>query len=298
MTNIINIFWKTLCMIWPKMAVHIQYKHILNKKLNLRNPEDLNEKINYLKFHADLNEWARLADKYAVREYVKERGLGEILVPLYGKYDTPDKLIDNWTTLPHKFVLKTNHGCGEIKVVKDKNAVDLDVFKKKANSWLKDRYGLMTNEKHYLKIKPCLVVEKLLEDPSVSSFSRSLIDYKVWCFNGKPYCFFVAVDRDVEHVEAGHHVFFDTYDLQWNRIEGAMSGKTPLPDRVLTKPKNLERLIEYASILAKGHKQVRVDFYDINGIIYFGEMTFTSQGGYMDYFSDDFLLELGKQFEL
>ena len=298
MINIKNICWEALCVVWPEIAVRIQNKHILGKKINLHNPEDLNEKVNYLKFHSDLDEWARLADKYTVREYVMQRGLGDILVPIYGKYDTPEKMIADWALLPHSFIIKTNHGCGEIKVVKDKDAVDLEELRKEANNWLKERYGLVTNEKHYLKIKPCLIVEQLLVDTSVLDFSRSLIDYKVWCFNGKPYCIFVAVDRDVEHVEAGHHVFFDSYDLQWNRIEGAMSGKTPLPGRILPKPKNLERLLECASILSNGHKQVRVDFYDINGKIYFGEMTFTSQGGYMNYFSNDFLLELGKQFDV
>ena len=125
-------------------------------------------------------------------------------------------------------------------------------------------------------------MEQLLEDNTVADFSRSLIDYKVWCFDGKPYCFFVGVDRDVEHTDGSHHVFFDAYDTKWNRIENAMTGKTPLPDRTLPKPKNLERLLECAAILSKGLKQVRVDLYDIEGKIYFGEMTLTSQGGYMD----------------
>ena len=258
----------------------------------------MNEKINYLKFHADLDEWARLADKYAVREYVIERGLSEILVPLYGKYDTPQELIADWEGLPKSFVVKANHGCGEIKIVRDKNTIDLRKLEEETTAWLKERFGRGTNEKHYLRIKPCLIVEQLLEDNTVADFSRSLIDYKVWCFDGKPYCFFVGVDRDVEHTDGSHHVFFDAYDTKWNRIENAMTGKTPLPDRTLPKPKNLERLLECAAILSKGLKQVRVDLYDIEGKIYFGEMTLTSQGGYMDYFTKDFLLEMGKQFEV
>ena len=288
--------WHMLCRVAPKTAVKIQYRHILGgAEIDFKNPQDLNEKINYLKFHADMDEWARLADKYAVREYVIERGLGEILVPLYGKYDTPEELIADWASLPQKFVIKTNHGCGEIKVVKDKDKIDLELLKAEATAWLKERYGRGTNERHYLKIKPCITVEQLLEDPSVSGFSCSIIDYKIWCFDGKPYCIFLGVDRNLESHD--HSVKFDVYDTQWNRIEGAMSGTHELPP-LLEKPKNFERLLECSSILSKGHKQVRVDLYDIDGKIYFGEMTLTSQGGYMDYFSKEFLLEMGKQFEV
>jgi hypothetical protein len=282
----------------PKMAVRIQYKHILGgAEIDLENPKDLNEKINYLKFHSNMDVWARLADKYSVREYVIERGLSEILVPLYGKYDTPEELVADWNGLPEKFVIKTNHGCGTVKLVRDKSLVDLDNLKTELRAWLKMRYGLATNEKHYLRIKPCIIVEALLEDASVKDFSRSLVDYKCWCFDGRPYCFFIGVDRDMDNIKA-HHVLFDAYDTEWNRIEGAMSGKMPLPDRVLDKPKNLERMLECAAILSKGLKQVRVDMYDIDGRIYLGEMTLSSQSGYMDYFSKDFLLELGSQFDV
>ena len=277
----------------------VYYKHILGgAKIDLHDPKDLNEKINYLKFHSDLDEWASLADKYAVREYVIKRGLGDILIPLYGKYDTPRDLINDWDGLPKSFVVKANHGCGEIKLIKDKTKEDLQRLEQEAMGWLRERFGRDTNERHYLRIKPCLIVEQLLVDPSVESFSRSLVDYKIWCFEGKPYCIFVAVDRDLEKIEGEHHVFFDVYDNQWNRIEGAMTGKTPLPERILPKPKNMERLLECASILSKGHKQMRVDLYDIEGRVYFGELTMTSQGGYMDYFTKDFLLMLGSQFDV
>ena len=277
----------------------VYYKHILGgAKIDLNNPKDLNEKINYLKFHSDLDEWASLADKYAVREYVIKRGLGDILIPLYGKYDTPRDLINDWDGLPKSFVVKANHGCGEIKLIKDKTKEDLQRLEQEAMGWLRERFGRDTNERHYLRIKPCLIVEQLLVDPSVESFSRSLVDYNIWCFEGKPYCIFVAVDRDLEKIEGEHHVFFDVYDNQWNRIEGAMTGKTPLPERILPKPKNMERLLECASILSKGHKQMRVDLYDIEGRVYFGELTMTSQGGYMDYFTKDFLLMLGSQFDV
>lgn len=293
MNKVLQLGWRILCHAMPKLAVKIQYRHIMGEKIDLNNPKDLNEKINYLKFHADLNEWARLADKYEVREYVKERGLGHILVPLYGKYNSHGELIEDWKNLPDSFVIKSNHGCGNIILVKDKNTEDLKSIEKETTGWLKVRFGEETNEPHYKLIKPCLIVEELLEDKNVPSSSKSLIDYKIWCFNGKPYCILVVANRDRE----AHSFQLDTYDLDWNRIEGALTSVHGRPS-LLPKPQNLDYLLEYASVLSKGHKQVRVDLYNIDGKTYFGEMTFTSQGGYMNYYTKEFLLEMGKQFEV
>ena len=167
---------------------------------------------------------------------ILERGLGDILIPLYGKYDTPHELFLDWDGVPEKFVIKSNHGCGTIKLVYDKDNIDKDVLNRELTQWLKQRYGLETNEKHYLKIKPCLIVEALMEDPSVKDFSRSLIDYKIWCFNGKPYTCFVAFDRDIY----SEHHYFSCYDLNWNHIPEVMTH--PVPNINLDKPKNFEKI--------------------------------------------------------
>lgn len=294
MNKVSQFGWHILCRMMPKLAVKIQYRYIMGEKIDLKNPKDLNEKINYLKFHANLNEWARLADKYEVREYVKERGLGQILVSLYGKYYSSSDLIEDWKNLPVSFVIKSNHACGTVLIVKDKNTENLNRIKKETEGWLKIKFGEGTNEPHYKIIKPCLIVEELLEeDNNVFSLSKSLIDYKIWCFDGKPYCILVVVNRDRET----HRYQLDTYDLDWNRIEGALTSVHGRPS-ILPKPQNLDYMLECASILSSGHKQVRVDLYNINGKIYFGEMTFTSQGGYMNYFTKEFLLEMGCQFEV
>lgn len=295
MNNVFSLGWRLLCYCFPRVAVRIQYRHIMGRKINLSNPKDINEKINYLKFHANQVEWARLADKFAVREYVKGRGLGEFLIPLYGKYDSGEELIDDWENLPDSFVIKSNHGCGTVKLVHNKHLENLFKIKEEMDEWLKMKFGVDTNEPHYRLIKPCIIVEKLLADPKVNDYSCSLIDYKVWCFNGKPYCFFIGVDRHIDGMN--QTVKFDAYDTEWNRIVGVMTDAHELPP-LLPKPKNLQNLLKCASILSKGHKQVRVDLYDIDGKIYFGEMTFTSQGGYMDYFTQEFLLELGSQFDV
>lgn len=298
MNKAFKLIWKSLCLFMPQTAAKIQYKHIMRQSIDFSNPRDINEKINFLKFNSDLEEWARLSDKYAVRDYLKERGLNDILVPLYGKYDNAKELLNDWDNFPQSFIIKANHGCGTIKLVRDKEKVNKIHLEKEMSAWLKDKYGLETNERHYLKIKPCLIVEALLEDNSVKDFSRSLIDYKIWCFDGKPYCILVCVDRNIDNTDAEHYVHLDTYDLQWNRIENSMSDIVSLPSQKIPKPQNLERMLKCASLLSQNHKQVRVDLYNIDGKIYFGEMTFTSQSGYMNYFSREFLLELGDQINL
>lgn len=293
MRRIASISWHLLCRLFPRTAVRIQYRHIMGRKINLSNPQDLNEKINYLKFHADLGEWARLTDKYTVREYIKERGVSDILVPLYGKYNSGEELVDDWNNLPDSFIIKSNHGCGTVKMVHDKHSEDLSEIRKETEGWLKMKFGVGTNEPHYKLIKPCIIVENLLEDHSMHSFSKSMIDYKVWCFDGKPYSILVVANRDYQ---TGSYQL-DTYDIHWNRIDGALTNVHERPP-LLPKPKNFEEMLECASVLAKGHKQVRVDLYDIDGRIYFGEMTFTSQGGYMNYYTPEFLLAMGREFSV
>lgn len=288
-----SMLWNVFSLRFPQIASRIMYWHIMGRMPHFNHPRDLNEKINYLKFHANLEEWARLTDKYAVREYIKERGLGDILVPLYGKYGSGEELIEDWINLPDSFVIKSNHGCGTVKLVHNKHSINLSMIKKETDGWLKKKFGVDTNEPHYKLIKPCIIVEKLLEDHSFLSFSKSVIDYKVWCFDGKPYSILVVANRNYQ---TGSYQL-DAYDVYWNRINGALTDVHGSPS-LLPKPKNYDKLLDYASILSKDHKQVRVDLYDIDGKIYFGELTFTSQGGYMNYFTKDFLLEMGGQFEV
>lgn len=269
-----------------------------NRHINWDNPQDLNEKINWLKFHADMREWARLADKYAVREYVAERGLADILVPLYGKWDTAQGVLDAWDSLPEEFVLKSNNGCGRLLIVSRENggkqAVDLKKLRKTLNQWLAEHdYGLQFAELHYQFIPNCIIAEKLLKDESIKGFSSSaLIDYKIWCFDGNPYGCFVAFNK--ADLEKKRWKCF--YDLQWVPHPEWMS--EPDSVYVLPKPSKWERMLDVASALSRGIPEVRVDLYTIGGAVYFGEMTLTSHGGYMPYYTQELLLDMGKQVEL
>lgn len=266
------------------------YRFFMHRDIQLASPQDINEKINWEKLNGDYKRWALLADKYRVREYITSKGLKDILIPLYGVWDSADKI--EFDCLPDSFILKTNGGSGDAVIVKDKNSIDIHEIVKKINRFLRMPYGVHSGEPHYLFIKPKVIAEKLLEP--IESFSTSLIDYKIWCLNGVPSYIFVCYSRSKQEVKV------ETYDLDWKHhpeysvfndhyVNGG--GKVP-------KPQNFDRMLEIARILAEGFKQVRVDLYNIDGHIYFGELTFTSNGGYMDYYTPDFLLEMGKNIDL
>lgn len=288
--------WYWMVSHYPKFCCKLLYRKVMGKRLNFNNPQNLNEKIQWLKFHADMDVWARLADKYAVREYVKECGLENILVQLYGKYDTPEELLADWDNLPQKFVLKSNNGCGTVNLIKDKSQIDKSALKKQLHQWLKKKdIGLGTVELHYTRIRPCLIAEELLEDLSIKEYSRSLIDYKIWCLNGEPYLYAAIYDRDFEK----HHTQFDLYDLNWKPIRQEVTHSESRQYKLfLPKPKKWEQMLEYARVLAQGHPQVRMDFYNIDGRIVFGEMTFTAKGGFQDDYSEHILMEMGQKINL
>lgn len=271
-----------------KVTISHVYKKVLGKPMNWENPVDLNEKINWLKVYGDTSKWTEYADKFLVRNYIEKCGLSEILVPLYGVYN--DACDIDFDSLPNSFVIKANHGSGDCIIVKDKR--DLDVVKTRAelNNFLRYRYGLYQGEPHYMGIKPKIVIEKLLDNDELS-FTKTLVDYKVWCFDGKPYSIWACYNRSKTET------YVDVYDMDWhchpehsvyNNFYKAGKGIVP-------KPINFEKMLNAAAILSKGFPELRVDFYEVKGELYFGELTFTSHGGYMDFYSQEYLIELGNQ---
>ena len=175
-----------------KLAEHL-YIDATGKKegINWEHPRDLNEKINWLKFNTDTTKWSELADKYAVRSFVEEKGFGRYLVPLLGVWSNADQI--DFSKLPNSFVLKTNNGAGTVMVVEDKSIIDETQVRTLLNKWLKKQFGLKQAEPHYLKIKPLIIAEAMLKEKSL--ISSSLIDYKIWCFGGKAFGTFVCYDR-------------------------------------------------------------------------------------------------------
>ena len=264
------------------------HKSLVGYDIDWKNPKTLNEKINWMKFNTDTTEWTRLADKYLVREYVKERR-GETALPkLYAVWRSADEI--DFSILPKKFILKTNHGCHTVMPVLDKDKVDINIVKRQFDVWMKKQYGYDTAEPHYLEIKPLIIAEELLDNDA--TFTTALADYKVYCFDGNPFCILVCTDRNVAKTT------FSYFDCDWNPLHNVLNEKLKGSDVAIPKPDCLKLLLEYASILAKGHPQVRVDFYITHGKIYFGEMTFTSEGGYDGDITKEFCIEMGKHITL
>lgn len=267
---------------FPEAVVRLRYFLRFKKPLNLKNPQTLNEKILYMSLRTDTNLWTRLADKYSVRGYIEECGLSDILVPLHGHWESAEEM--DFDALPEGFVLKTVQGSGDIIFVRDKSQMDRESVRKKMDVAVKTKYGELEGGKHYMRIKPGIVAEGLLENDAESErHSSSIIDYKVWCFNGKPHYIWVCCNRD----KSGTDVM--VYDLDWNaHPEFSVASSYFRQGREIPRPANLERMLEVAEKLAKPFPVVRVDLYNIAGRIYFGEMTFTSVAGLMNFYSDEF----------
>lgn len=276
----------------PELLVKIRYYVRFHKRLNLDNPETLNEKILYQSLRTEIGLRTKLTDKWRVREYVEECGLSNHLVKLYGVWDNASKI--NFNELPEQFVLKPNHGCGDVIIVKDKKQINRELIISRLNENLNRRYGELEGGRHYYDIVPVVVAEELLINDNVSAqYSSSIIDYKIWCFNGKASYVMTCSNRKDETTE------LMIYDTTWKRCPEYMNfNKYHLEGKYLPKPKSFERMLEIAEVLAKPFSVVRVDLYNLDGRIYFGEMTFTSLGGLMEYYVDEFQEMAGSLIDL
>lgn len=265
-------------LVFAKRVASMLYKNTFNKNINWENPKNLNEKINWLAFNTDTEKWSVLADKYSVQEYVKEKGLGFLLNPIYEKWDNIEDI--NFNNLPDSFAIKTNCGCGDTIIVKNKNEQNISILKEKFKNTLLDRFGIITAEPHYLRIKPCIFAEKLLEG--------EIIDYKVWCFNGKPYCIQTISNRDKDKKD------MNIFDTKWEEKRTWLNPYYQNKNTI-EKPKQLNEILQYAEILAEGFPQVRVDFYIKENKVIFGEMTFTAACGRLVSFTNEALDKMGKE---
>lgn len=286
----INLLYLVLYKIKPRYAAELMYRHAFHKSMNLKNPQNLVEKIYWLQYNTDTSLWSLCADKYRMREYVGSKGLSGYLPRLYGHWDNPDDI--DFASLPAEFVLKSNNGCGTVRIVRDKSTIDIATTKKTLKKWLKP-YGYVGGQTHYLRIKPCIIAEELLHQDGEQSgnYSISLIDYKVWCFNGKPECILVVYNRE------GSNYLMDMYDITWKRIPNSLKKNKHYgaEGENIPTPVCLEEILEIAKKLSEPFEEVRVDFYVIGNRPVIGELTFTS--GYGNY-ADAFYDYLGSKLEL
>ena len=259
------------------------YKKRTGRELNLENPKSFNEKIQWLKLYDNSPLKTKLADKYLVREWIKENLGEEYLIPLLGVYDSFDEI--DFDKLPDKFVLKANHGCAWNIIVKDKQKFDKNKAKKKFDKWMKRNYALKAGfEMQYKDIPPKIVAEAFIQDSK-----GELNDYKVLSFNGEPKFIWIDQGRFSNRTE-------NIYDTEWNLQPFLLTYENSKEE--VPPPKNLETMIEFARKLSKDFALVRVDFYNVDGKIYFGEMTFTSASGVDVFKPAEYDLKLGEMLEL
>lgn len=272
----------------PIRVARLKFFYKLHRWPDFEHPKDINEKINWMKFYGDTTSWPLLADKYRVREYVKDCGLEDCLVQLIGKWDTVDEI--DWDQLPQQFVMKCNNGSGDVVICKDKSLLDIEATKKHFYKSLLEKLSVLSGEPHYAKIKPCIIAEKLLDVSTQPCNSNSLVDYKIWVFQGKPKFIWCTWNRKKYHANVA------LYDMDWKfHPEWSVWTNHYLkPVEQIPRPREFNRLIEIAGELGKGQPAARIDLYIVDDRIYFGEITMTSQGGYQDFYTQEFLDKLGE----
>ena len=259
-----NMFW------WIKDEeyVKIKYKLEMNKRLNLQDPKTFNEKLQWLKLYDRNPEYTQMVDKFEAKKYVANIIGKKYIIPTLGLWDKFEDI--DFTKLPNQFVLKPTHASGNVFICKNKDEIDYKKLKKTVQKWLKRNYYLVHREWPYKNVKPRIIAEEYMEDQI-----GELIDYKVYAFNGQ--CDYVMVCFDRIKGETK----FIYYDRNWNIKKEFSKDGIKYGDTIkIEKPKNLGKMFEFAEILSKNIPFVRVDFYESNGNLYLGELTFYPSAGF------------------
>ena len=269
-----------------KGYISYQYKYITHHKLDWKGLNRYTEKLQYLRLYVypkdDLV--SKCAGRVGVREYVKEQGFDELLIKTYGVFDRFEDI--DFSKLPNQFVLKCSHGCAMNYICYDKSRINYEELKKKFNKWLKTNYGKKTLELHYSKIKPQIIIEELmLENGKLPT------EYKIHVFNGKARNLYVVTSRGVD-------IKYNNYYIDWTPFDGSQFNGWKKTDYPLKKPSNFDEMVVFAEKLASKFPFVRVDLYNINGKIYFSEMTFTPAKGTLILDDDQCDFEMGKWLDI
>lgn len=250
----------------PEFVSKIYFRKVVGYKLNLKKPHTFNEKIQWLKLYEwPNNELAiKCADKYGVRDYLKDKHMDKYLNELLGVWNNADDI--NFDKLPKQFALKCTHGCGYNIIVDDKETLDIEKTRKQLNKWLKEDFGKFNAEPHYSKMKPKIICEKYL--------GGNITDYKFYFFNGKFEFMYIA-----SGFGKGDDERITMFDKEGNIAPFRRTDYKIMPDAKL--PKHFEEMKKLGVELAKDFVFVRVDWFEENNKIYFGELTFTPCGGMM-----------------
>jgi hypothetical protein len=294
-----RIFWrvftrtKLFSVLPDKWALKIIYRNIFFKKLNLKNPKTFNEKLQWLKLYNRKPEYTIMADKYKVREYIKEKIGEEYLIPLLGVWEKADDI--DFNSLPQQFVLKCNHGSGCNIICKDKSSLNIEETVCQLNQWMNKDFYKIGREWPYKNIPRRIIAEKyMVDNEKVSQYigdtdDNAINDYKFFCFDGEPKALFVATDRGID-------TRFDFFDMDFNHLPFKQGH--PLAEKIIKKPDCFDEMVAFAKKLSFGIPQVRVDFYSINGQVYFGELTFYHYSGFTQFEPEEWDTKFGEWIKL
>lgn len=251
-----------------KIYIQLYYFSKFKHFANLRNPKTFNEKLNWMKLNYRDTQYTKLVDKYEIKEYVSNLIGNKYVIPTLGIWNHFDEI--DFEGLPNQFVLKCTHDSEGVVIVKDKEKMDKAAAKKKLEEALKLNFFYIGREWPYKNVKPRIIAEQYVED----HIDGELRDYKFFCFNGEPKALFIATDR------ASGSTKFDYFDLEYNHLN--IKQHYPNAGEV-RKPVNFQEMIELSRKLSEGMPHVRVDFYEADGHLYFGELTFFHFSGFVPF---------------
>ena len=275
-----------------KMMLKIQYRIKMGRKLNLKNPQRLTEKLQWYKLYYKNPIMSDCVDKYEVRKYVESKGLNNILNECYGIYDNVNDI--DFEKLPDKFVIKDTLGGGgnSVIIIDDKSKVDFTEIKKTMSKWLNTSIKRKSSGREwpYEGRKHRIIIERFIES---NPNNGGLIDYKFFCNGGNPLFLYVITDRNLGGISN-----FGIYDADFKKMTVKRLGEKEGIIRNIIKPNNFNEMKEIARKLSKDFPHARIDLYNENGKIIFGEITFYNASGYMKYDPDSFDFDLGKNFDL
>lgn len=262
--------------------IHMGYE------LNLQTPVTFNEKLQWLKLYNRKELYTTLVDKYAVKQYVSEKIGSEYIIPTLGVWDSFDEI--NFESLPNQFVLKCTHDSGGLIICKDKSKLDKKLARKKLSFYLKRNFYYFGREWPYKNVPPKIIAEKYMEDPQYSE----LRDYKFYTFGGEPRFLLLATNRQ----STEKPLSFDYYDMDFHHLPLTNHWHPNNADGIPPKPIMFEEMKILASKLSKEFPHARIDFYEVCGKIYFGEITFFDMSGFLKIHPDSWDLEWGKLIDL
>ena len=254
-----------------RLYLKLKYWSIMGKKLNLSNPITYNEKLQWLKLYDHNLEYTKLVDKYEVKSWARNKIGSQYIIKTLGIWNTFDEI--NFSELPNQFVLKCTHDSGGLVICKDKKVFDVNEAKKKINASLSNNYFYSGREWPYKNVKPRIIAEVFMED----EVTHELRDYKFFCFDGKVKALFVASERQSENEETK----FDFFDEEYRHLP--FTNGHPNADVIPKKPMQFDQMKQLAEILSEGLPHARIDLYEVNGKVYFGEITFSHWSGFVRF---------------